>query len=97
MTIETRAFLAVALQRALLGQISAALRGVSADYSEDAVHLAFFFDGPVSEADRASASEVEGELLADLEPGRSVSVEVRRIDAPTALPDSGFWVFRRRE
>lgn len=94
---ESRSLLGMALQRALLGQVSPQLRGVSVDQDDQQIHLNFFFNGPVSEEDRVAASEVESELLADLPPDKRVETEIVRLDAPKRLPDSGLWVFRRRE
>lgn len=94
---ESRSLLGMALQRALLGQVSPQLRGVSVDQDGQRIHLKFFFNGPVSEEDRVAASEVETELLGDLPRDKRLDTEIVRLDAPQRLPDSGQWVFRRRE
>jgi hypothetical protein len=94
---EMRSFLGMSLQRALLDEVSAALRGVAVRYHDGRVDLVFYVDGPVSEDDRESASIVETELLADLSPNYTVKTDIIQIDAPAPLPESDFWVYRRRE
>jgi len=87
----------MSLQRALLGQVSPQLRGVSVDQNAEQILLKFFVDGPITEEDAAAALEVETELLADLPPQKRVDTEVLRLDIPRRLPDADLWVFRRRE
>lgn len=89
--------IALALQIALLGEVSAAMRGNSFMRRGNDVTLRFYFDGPVSEMDRESASCVETELIAALPAQAKVRTEIVRADAPAALPESGRWSYRRRE
>jgi hypothetical protein len=94
---ENRSLLGMSVQRALLGQVSPQLRGVAVDEDGQLIRLRFFINGPVSDDDTLSASEVETELLADLSSNRKVDTEVVRLDTPQPLPDSELWVFQRRE
>ena len=89
------------LQRALLGEISPTLRGVTVGWSLEKrkilVHA--FFDGEISEADRASMDEVESGLYADFPQGFKVNVMCIRKDAPENLNEHTLrvWVYHRRE
>ena len=99
--IKLRLEVLLYLQRALLGEISPALRGVSVGWSlenrEIIIHA--FFDGEISEADRASMDVVETEMIADFPPGFKLNVKCIRKDVPENLNEHTLreWVFRRRE
>lgn len=89
--------LALAIQTALLGEVSPALRGVVFTRENANVALSFFFDGEIEEEDRESASCVESELVAVLPPEVTVRTEIIRRDPPATLHAAGWWVYRRRE
>ena len=93
----SREQLARILQVALLGEVSPALRGVAFGTGDRDIRIAFYFDGPVSEEDRESASCVVTEVIAAVPEDFNVSEEVIRIDVPGRLPDSEAWAYRRRE
>lgn len=84
-------------QRALLGEVSAALRGVTVAWQDKTVTVRCYFDGPISDADRDSMESVHTELLADFLPDVDVSLEVRRRDWPDPMESLQEWVYRRRE
>ncbi|WP_420128685.1 hypothetical protein [Longimicrobium sp.] len=97
MDAPTRATLLLSAQRALLGEVSSALRGVSLRLRGDTLEIAFYFDGPVSEEDRLSASCVGAQVVADFPRLRSVDERIERVDAPAPLPPDPVWAYRRRE
>jgi hypothetical protein len=88
--------LRLVLQTALLGEVGPALRGVAYRLDEREVGIRFYFDGPVSDEDRESASCVVTEVIASLPEDVRVVEEVIRLDAPARLPDDLRHVFHRR-
>jgi hypothetical protein len=62
-----------------------------------AIDICFYFDGPISQEDKESASCVETEVLADYDPGYRVTVRCIRLDSPSPIDDDGVWVYLRRE
>jgi hypothetical protein len=93
----TECDLCLILQTALLGEVSGALRGVAFGIGERVVRVRFWYDGPVSDEDRESASCVVSELYASLLHDWRVDDEVIRLDAPARLPSDLVMVFHRRE
>ncbi len=98
MNIPLRTRVLLSVQRALLGEISSAVRHVGVTFDEAEIRLRWVFDGPVSEADAESASCVETEVIADM-PDHRVVTETVRHDAPKSLAEVrlGESVFARRE
>ena len=94
---DMRTLLGMSLQRALLGQIPPELRGLEVRAADDHADLLFYFDGDPSAEDAEIMADVETEVLADVPD--TYGVESRPIAVPrgTALPTTGFWVYRRRE
>jgi hypothetical protein len=84
-------------QRALLGEVSPALRGVTVDWGGTAVKVRCYMDGPISDADRDSMEAVHTELLADFLPDIEVNLEVCRRDWPDPMETLREWAYRRRE
>jgi hypothetical protein len=97
MNPPTRAELLLSLQRALLGEVSPALRGVSPRLGGEGLEIWFYLDGPVSGEDRESASCVTSEVAADFPVLSRVEERVERVDAPARLPPETLWAYRRRE
>lgn len=84
-------------QRALLGEISPALRAVTLSLTGPCVEVRCYFDGKVSEEDSEAMSCVETEMIADCAPGESVRLSVVQANAPDPLDDAGIAVYRRKE
>jgi hypothetical protein len=84
-------------QRALLGEVSPALRAVVLSVEQAAVEVRCYFDGAVGSDDEESMSYVETEMLADCGPGETVTARCIRLDAPMPISDGGVWVYSRRE
>ncbi len=82
---------------ALLGEASPSLRGMGISLRPSEVQLFFYYDGPIDERDRESASLIETEMLALMWPEIRVIPHVVRHDAPQRLPDPDRWIYRRRE
>jgi len=84
-------------QRALLGNVPPSLRGLTAEWDAVSIRGIAYFDGPVSQVDQDCIGDIEAEVLADLAPGRTIRLEVQRLDAPGRMPCLKVWVYRRRE
>lgn len=87
----------VAVQQALLGEVSAQLRAVIVSYDDSSIHLDCYFDGDISDADREAMSCVETELIAGFPEAHSVTHSVNRADYPNPIPKEGIWAFFRKE
>lgn len=89
--------LRLVMQTALLGEVGPALRGVAHRVDGREVRIHFYFDGPVRDEDRESASCAVTEVIAALPEDGRVVEEVIRLDAPARLPGDLPRVFHRRE
>ena len=87
----------LALQRALLGEVSPSLRAVTVKYAESSVHFQAYFDGQVNDEDREAMSLVETEVMAEFPSTHLISHEVIRLDAPALIPKDCTWVYYRKE
>src|SRR5262245_54432559 len=84
-------------QRALLGEVSPALRAVVLSVNNGIVEVRCYFDGPVRPQDEESISCVETEMIADCGPGEEVKARCIQLDAPKPISDEGLWVYYRQE
>jgi len=87
----------VALQQALLGEISDKLRAVTVSYDEESIHFVCYFDGEIQEDDWESMSCVETELLAQFPDTHQITRELVRCDCPVPIPKDRIFVFWRKE
>jgi hypothetical protein len=87
----------VALQQALLGEVSAQLRAVTVRYDDTSIHFESFYDGEVSDDDRESMSCVETELIAYFPEDHRITCEIHRLDYPALIPKDRVWVYYRKE
>lgn len=90
-------FWCLSAQRALLDEVSSALRGVAITAAKSVVEVTFFYDGKISAEDLESVSNVMSQMLADAPESVSVTDVITRADNPTPIATPGVWVFRRRE
>jgi hypothetical protein len=93
--IRPRVLLSV--QRALLGEVFPALRGVAVGWDEHTIRIACYIDGPVSPADQDGLSGVESEVMADFSEDYEVRLDALRCDEPTEMMPLQAWAYRRRE
>lgn len=87
----------IALQLALLGEVSSKLRAVTARYDDQSIHFDCYFDGEIDEEDTESMSIVETELLAQFPESHCITHRVIRHDYPQRIPYDGVCVYARRE
>jgi hypothetical protein len=87
----------VAVQQALLGEVSTRLRAVTVSCDDKRIHLDCYYDGAISDEDRGAMSCVETELMAVFPETHSVTHSVQRKDYPSPIPKEATWVFSRKE
>lgn len=95
--LSLRASLLLSAQRALLSEISPALRGVTIGWRDHVIFIRSYFDGPISEEDHESMSCVATEVIADFPAPWTIADEVIRCDAPEPLECLIAWAYLRRE
>jgi hypothetical protein len=96
--VELRRSLLLAVQIALLGEISAVIRGVTLGWTSSEIVLRAIVDGLLDEDDQESMECVASEVLAAF-PEHQVAVDVVRVDAPEPVKPYCLtaWVFMRKE
>jgi hypothetical protein len=89
----------LSMQRALLGMITADIRGVEVSWQDQVVRANFIYDRVVDDAAWEIVREVETEVIADLATGVLTEFDARHvpIDASRDLLLGGCWVYLRRE
>jgi len=87
----------VAVQQALLGEVSSRLRCVTVSWDDTSIHLDCYFDGQIDEEDRESMSSVETELMAVFPSTHVVDHAIHRLDYPNRIPKETTWAYHRRE
>jgi len=98
-TINLSVAIRLALQTALLCEVSANLRLVEVEWNdeEQKIFLYFYFDGEISEEDRESAFCITQEASADFDEETKILEQCIRLDYPNPLPLNRLQVYRRRE
>lgn len=96
--IELRRSVLLTAQVALLGEVSAAMRGITLAWSPQKIHLRAVFDGEIGKDDRESIECVGTEILASF-PNHELDVECVRLDAPAPLRPFFLmaWAYIRKE
>jgi len=95
---ENRKFIVlVALQQALLGEVSASLRAVTVAYTEHSIHFDCYYDGEIREDHYDAMSCVETELIAAFPEDHTITHNLHREDVPNSIPKNIDWVFYRKE
>ena len=89
--------IALSLQRALLGAVTANLRAVSFKLHDSTIHVDFIYDGDPAPEDVESAQIAVSEVISDFPHANAIEC-LRRVDAPAAVPVlGGRLVFARKE
>ena len=87
----------IALQQALLGEVSDRLRAVLLSTEESSVHFEAFFHGEITGDDRESMSMVETELIASFPSSYTITYSLTRLDYPGPIPKEATWAYYRKE
>ena len=96
-TIERKCEVLIAIQQALLGEVSSRLRAVTVYFDDNSIQFDCYYDGEILENDRESMSCVETELLAVFPETHKVTHSIRRWDFPEPIPKIRLWVYFRKE
>lgn len=96
--IELRINVLLSLQRALLGEISPNIRGITCSWDTSIITIHCYFQAEISDDDRESMECVATEVIADF-PEHRVILECKRLDMPASLNPYTLsaWVYRRKE
>jgi hypothetical protein len=96
--IELRILILLALQRALLGEVSPSLRGVACSWNSKIINLYAYFDGEVSDDDQDSMETVETEVASSCTE-HQMNLECIPTDSlsPISIDSSAEWVYLRKE
>lgn len=98
MTEPSRSALLASVNRALWGEVSAAVRAVFYKVENDCILIRFVVDGLITDSDRESVSCVGGEVVSDF-PDLQVEEFIDRLDAPARVVVEPGWeaAFIRKE
>lgn len=94
-----RATLLLSIQRALWGEITSNIRGITCSWDDSTITIRWLFDGEISDEDLESAEcNVTGEVNSDF-PDHEVVAECKRLDMPEPLSPYvlSVWVYMRKE
>lgn len=86
----------LALQRALWGKVSSAMRASMIEWANDGNLLLFYYDGEVTPEDKVAVSKVVEEVE-QMYPRYRLNFEVMRFDYPKKIPERGELVYKRYE
>lgn len=87
----------MAVQLALLGEVTRNLRAVTVEFDDRSLRLEAFFDVAPDEDDEEAMSLVETELIAAFPAEHAISVSLITRPAPQMIPQGGAWAYHRRE
>jgi len=87
----------LSIQRALLGEVFPALRGVAVGWQDRTIRIVCYTDGPVSATDQERLAGVETEVLADFSEDYEVQLDIIRCDGPAEMAPLQAWAYQRRE
>jgi hypothetical protein len=87
----------LALQQALLGEVSPNLRAVVVTCDSKSIFFECFYDRVIFETNQESMSQVETELLALFPEDHNISYRLTRSDFPCSIPKVGLWAYYRKE
>jgi hypothetical protein len=91
------AYLRLSVQSALLGIVTDSLRAVTLNLFDIRAKIFFFYDGQIPEESLELAKCAFAEIAADFPPDYVIQGEILRLDAPSAIPSSGFYAYERKE
>ena len=95
--MDNRAKVLLSVQRALLGEVTPDLRGVSVEVNDNRVRLTSYFADKVTEDQKDVVSTITAEVAADLP--HDWTIEDDLVTAPVSgrLPENVIWAYRRKE
>lgn len=87
----------VALQEALLGEVSPTLRAITVEYDDTSIHFDAYYDGEITDDYREAMLRVDTEVMAVFPETHKISHSVIRRDYPELIPKDRIWAYHRQE
>jgi hypothetical protein len=94
---DRRCAVLIAVQQALLGEVTRNLRAVTVEFDDRSLRLEAFFDVAPDEEDEEAMSLVETELIAAFPAAHAITVSLITRPAPQMIPKGRAWAYHRRE
>ena len=96
--LNRRRAVMLAVQTALLGEVTPNLRAVTVSWHSSSVRARLLYDGHVEGSETECASDIEAELMAVF-PEENVSVFAEQLDYPKDLNERHLqaWAYMRKE
>lgn len=91
--------LGLSASRALLGNVSANLRAVTVDCTDEFYQVSFFYDGEISEEEHEFLEHTMDQIIGDFWTNKEPKFKyfINRLDYPKAIPEQGVFVYQRYE
>ena len=86
----------LSIQRALLGEITDKVRGVTFKLENNKIEILTYYDGEITEDNQESVDCALTEIYADFE-NIEISWDIKRIDYPHKIICLDHWVYLRKE
>lgn len=94
---DRRCTVLLAVQNALLGEVTGNLRAVTVEFDDKSLRLDAFFDEQPGEEDEEAMSLVETGLVAAFPAAHTLIVSLITRPEPQLIPNGRAWAYARRE
>ena len=96
--IPNEIHLLLSINRALLGEITPNIRGITCAYNENKIIIRCCFEGEITEENEESMDCVEAEVIADF-PGYAIDLQCITVNMYESLAQHRLstWVYMRKE
>ncbi len=97
--LELGASVLLSIQRALLGEITPNIRGITCAWSKSEIKIRCYFEGEITDENEESMDCVEGEIMADFPNIKLIDLKCLTINMPESLNKHTLmsWVYMRKE
>lgn len=95
--MDSRAKVLLSVQRALLGEVTPELRGLSVEVNDTHVRLTSYFAGRLTAEQKDTVSTITAEVAADLPHDWTIEDEAVSLPESERLPEIAIWAYRRKE
>lgn len=99
MTVEDarRCAVLIAVQQALLGEVTPNLRAFAIRYEDASIQLEAFFDQQPAEDEVEAMARVETEVIALFPESHRISLQLVTSPSPQPIPKDRIWTYHRKE
>jgi hypothetical protein len=88
----------LAVQSALLGEVTRSLRAVVVDhYTDTSISIVAYFDARAGEDEHEALNRAETQLIARFPEAHTISVSSVELPEPLPIPRQGLWAYCRWE